>query len=194
MAIRNLSTEVSAVALATALLAIPVAADDGHGHEATKSKADHHAIEQLREMHKSHEHHHDFEAMEQMSPEELDRMMALMMDLGLAMPPMSSERGRHLFLDKGCVACHSVNGVGGHVGPAFDAAEMPKPMNAFEFAARMWRGAGAMIAMQEDEAFGGQIELSGQELADLVAFAHDEKEQAELTADQIPEKFRAMIK
>jgi hypothetical protein len=50
-----------------------------------------------------------------------------------------------------------------------------------------------MIAMQEDEQFGGQIELSGQDIADLVAFAHDETEQAELTADQIPEKYRAMI-
>jgi hypothetical protein len=50
-----------------------------------------------------------------------------------------------------------------------------------------------MIAMQEDEQFGGQIELSGQDIADLVAFAHDEKEQAEVAADQVPEKYRAMI-
>ena len=120
-------------------------------------------------------------------------MMAFITDVGIALPPMNPVSGRSLFMEKGCVACHSVNGVGGDVGPALDAAGMPKPMNAFEFAARMWRGAGAMIAMQEDEQFGGQIELSGQDLADLVAFAHDENEQSYLSAEQIPEKFRAMI-
>ena len=164
-----------------------------HGHPPAEQKADHQTIEQMREMHKEHEHGHDFEAMEHMSPAEIDRMMALMAEIGVALPPLSSERGRMVFLEKGCIACHAINGVGGDVGPAFDAAQMPKPMNAFEFAARMWRGASAMIAMQEDEQFGGQIELSGQELADLVAFAHDGDEQAHLTADQIPEKFRAMI-
>lgn len=163
----------------------------GHGHG---PQAGHDAMEQMREMHRGHEHAHDFEAMEHMSPAEIDRMMSFMTDIGVAMPPMSSERGREVFLQKGCVACHSVNGVGGDVGPAFNATDMPTPMNAFEFAARMWRGAGAMIAMQEDDDFGGQIELSGQDIADLVAFAHDEDEQAHLTADQIPEKYREMVK
>ena len=196
MVIRIGSAAVSAIAVIFALsgrLAWAGAGEAGHGHEA-QSPGDHNAVEQMRQMHKEHEHGHDFEAMEHMSPAEIDRMMALMADIGVALPPLSSERGRTVFLEKGCVACHAVNGVGGDVGPAFDAAQMPKPMNAFEFAARMWRGASAMIAMQEDEQFGGQIELSGQELADLVAFAHDEKEQAELAADQIPEKFRPMIK
>ena len=195
MVIRIGSATVSAIAVVFALSggsAWAGAGEAGHGHEA-KSPGDHNAVEQMRQMHKEHEHGHDFEAMEHMSPAEIDRMMALMADIGVALPPLSSERGRTVFLEKGCVACHAVNGVGGDVGPAFDAAEMPKPMNAFEFAARMWRGASAMIAMQEDEQFGGQIELSGQELADLVAFAHDEKEQSHLTADQIPEKFRSMI-
>jgi len=196
MAIRIGSAAVSVIAMVFALsggLAWAGAGEPGHGHEAAETKADHDTIEKMREMHKEHEHGHDFEAMEHMSPAEIDRMMALMADIGVALPPLSSERGRTVFLEKGCVACHAVNGVGGDVGPAFDAAQMPKPMNAFEFAARMWRGAGAMIAMQEDEQFGGQIELSGQELADLVAFAHDEDEQAHLTTDQVPEKYRAMI-
>ena len=169
------------------------AGEPGHGHEAAETKADDHSMEQMREMHKAHEHGHDFEAMQHMNQAELARMMAFITDVGIALPPMNSERGRTIFLEKGFIACHAVNGVGGEIGPAFDAAEMPVPMNAFEFAARMWRGANAMIAMQEDEQFGGQIELSGQELADLIAFAHDEKEQAEVAADQIPEKYRSMI-
>ena len=198
MVIRIGSVAISAIAVVFALsggFAWAGAGEPGHGHghEAAETKAGEETIEQMREMHKAHEHGHDFEAMEHMSPAEIDRMMALMTDIGVALPPMSSERGRTIFLEKGCIACHAVNGVGGEVGPALDAAGLPQPMNAFEFAARMWRGASAMIAMQEDEQFGGQIDLSGQDIADLVAFAHDEDEQAEIAADQIPEKYRSMI-
>jgi cytochrome c2 len=198
MVIRIGSVAISAIAVAFALsggLAWAGAGEPGHGHgpKAAETKAGEETIEQMREIHKAHEHGHDFEAMEHMSQAELARMMAFITDVGIALPPMSSERGRTIFLEKGCIACHSVNGIGGDVGPAINAAEMPVPMNAFEFTARMWRGASAMIAMQEDEQFGGQIELSGQDIADLVAFAHDEKEQSELAADQIPEKYRAMI-
>jgi len=197
MIIQIASVAVSTIALVFTLSGEPAWAapgEAGHGHEAAaKPEAEHDSMEQMREMHKAHEHGHDFEAMEHMNQAELARMMAFITDVGIALPPMNPVSGRSLFMEKGCVACHSVNGVGGDVGPALDAAGMPKPMNAFEFAARMWRGAGAMIAMQEDEQFGGQIELSGQDLADLVAFAHDENEQSYLSAEQIPEKFRAMI-
>jgi hypothetical protein len=65
-------------------------------------------------------------------------------------------------------------------------------MNAFEFAARMWRGAPAMAQMQED-LLGQVIDLDGQDLADLVAFAHDETEQHQLTAEQIPARYRELI-
>jgi hypothetical protein len=85
-----------------------------------------------------------------------------------------------------------VNGVGGDLGPSLDAAEMPRPMNAFDFTARMWRGAQAMTALQED-LLGEVISLDGQDLADLVAFAHDAEEQAKLTADQITERFHGII-
>jgi hypothetical protein len=67
---------------------------------------------------------------------------------------------------------------------------MPMPVNTFEFAARMWRGAAAMIGMQPQ--LFGEISLTGQDLADLIAFAHDSKEQSELREADIPEKFRDM--
>jgi len=63
---------------------------------------------------------------------------------------------------------------------------MDLPMNPFEFAARMWRGAPAMVAAQEDE-LGGQIEFTGQELADIIAFVHDSEEQKAFSAGDIPE-------
>lgn len=166
-----------------------VHADAGHSSEGTDDHGETSAIEDLRESHQAHEHGHDFEAIEEMSPEQADRMFELLRDVGLALPPMDAGRGRALFVNKGCVICHSVNGVGAEIGPSLDAADMPSPMNVFEFAARMWRGASAMAAMQEYE-LGGVIGLTGQELADLIAFAHDAEEQAKLTESQIPEEFR----
>jgi len=56
----------------------------------------------------------------------------------------------------------------------------------------MWRGAAAMTAMQEDM-LGEVIPLTGQDLADLIAFAHDAEEQNNLTENQIPENYRKML-
>ena len=173
-------------------LALPAAAGGTHQGGHTGAGTMPQDLDEMREMHSMHEHGHDFEAMEEMSPEQRTRMMALMHEIGIAMPPMDPERGRHVFVEKGCVACHSVNGVGGDLGPALNAADMPSPMNAFDFTARMWRGAQAMTALQED-LLGEVISLDGQDLADLVAFAHDAEEQAKLTADQITERFHGII-
>ena len=149
-------------------------------------------LQSMRESHSAHAHGHDFEAMEKLSPAELTRVVALLQDVGLVVPMMDAAEGRRLFVETGCVVCHVINGVGGDIGPNLDAANMPSPMNAFEFAARMWRGAASMSTMQE-ELLGGIISLDGQQLANLVAFAHDEKEQKKLSEEQIPEKFKALI-
>lgn len=149
-------------------------------------------MKQMREMHRTHEHGHDFSAMEEMGPERMQQMLGFMRDVGLAFPPMEAHRGRTVFVKKGCVVCHAVNKVGGDIGPSLDAANMPKPMNAFEFAARMWRGAEAMAAMQQEE-FGEVISLDGQELADLIAFAHDAEEQKKLSVSEIPANYLKKI-
>lgn len=109
-----------------------------------------------------------------------------MMGTGLFLPKMDAASGRLVFASKGCVVCHSINGVGGEDAPPLDASMMTMPMNPFEFAARMWRGAGAMVAMQQDE-LGAQIELSGEELANIIAFVHDADEQAKFSEADIPE-------
>ena len=105
---------------------------------------------------------------------------------GLLMPDFDSQAGRLLFASKGCVVCHSINGVGGEDAPALDFDAQNGPMNPFDFAARMWRGAGPMIMMQEDE-LGEQISLTGADLAAIIAFAHDSAEQAKFTAADIPD-------
>ncbi len=110
----------------------------------------------------------------------------------LIMPMMNSMHGRFLFASKGCVTCHSVNGIGGEDAPNLDAHTMQPYMNLFEFAARMWRGAATMIAMQE-EANGKQVEFTGEELADIIAFLHDEQEQHKFTEADIPPEIMSMM-
>lgn len=110
----------------------------------------------------------------------------------LVMPTMDGERGKDVFVGKGCVACHAVNGVGGHDAPNLDAHTMQGLMNPFDFAARMWNHAPGMILAQQ-EALGEQITLTGQELADLIAFVHDEKVQHTFTEADLTPRAREMM-
>lgn len=121
---------------------------------------------------------------------DMDEGMAMMPgSTRLVMPAMDSQLGKELFVTKGCVACHAVNGVGGHDAAPLDAHAMTPVMNPFEFAAKMWRVAPLMIGAQED-ALGGQILFSGEELGHIVAFVHDDEAQhgfseSNLTEDAI---------
>ncbi len=117
---------------------------------------------------------------------------ATMPRMRLRMPVMDAVRGRTLFVSKGCVACHSINGVGGHDAVNLDAHTMEPVMNPFEFAAKMWRMGPVMIQAQE-EALGEQILFTGDELADIIAFVHNDEEQHKFTqADVTPEARRMM--
>ena len=113
-------------------------------------------------------------------------------EVHLAMPVMNSERGMRLFATKGCVTCHSINGVGGHDAVDLDAHTMELVMNPFDFAAKMWAMAPVMIEAQE-EALGHQILFTGEELADIVAFVHDNEQQHEFTEALIPPEIMKMM-
>ncbi len=110
----------------------------------------------------------------------------------LVFPIMNPERGKQLFVNKGCIACHAVNGVGGHDAPNMDAHARMEMVNPFDFAARMWNHAPAMIASQEG-AFGEQIYFTGQELADIIAFVHDDDTQHMFTEDDLTPTARKMM-
>ena len=118
--------------------------------------------------------------------------MQPMMSPGMMMPSMDAANGRKLFAAKGCVVCHAVNGICGKDAAALDASTMPGMTNPFDFVANMWRGASAMIDMQREE-LGEQIEFTGQELADIVAFLHHEQEQKKFSDADIPPKIKAMM-
>lgn len=107
----------------------------------------------------------------------------------LVIPLANAEEGLKLFVGKGCVVCHSVNGVGGKAAPALDADSEQEYFDVFDFAARMWRGAPTMILLQEME-MGYQIELNGEELAHLAAFASDSAVQSRFSEKDIPEVIR----
>lgn len=121
-----------------------------------------------------------------------DKGFGMMREGILAMPQMDPARGRMLFASKGCVVCHSVNGIGGNDAPALNASSMPSTMNPFEFAAKMWRGAEAMVTLQREE-LGEPIDLTGQELADIIAFVHSHKEQAIFSNADVPEIMKKLI-
>jgi len=110
----------------------------------------------------------------------------------MRMPEMDSAKGRTLFVTKGCVACHSINHIGGHDAAKLDAKTMDPMMNPFEFAAKMWRMAPAMIAAQEDE-LGEQILFTGDELSDIIAFVHDPEEQKKFTEADLTPEMRHMM-
>ena len=113
-------------------------------------------------------------------------------EIRLIMPNMDSEFGRELFASKGCVACHSVNGVGGEDATTLDAHDMEPFMNPFDLAARMWRMAPFMIAAQE-EAFGEQIQFTVDELSAIIAFLHDDAEQHKFTSDSLSAETMEMM-
>jgi len=110
----------------------------------------------------------------------------------MRMPEMNSAKGRKLFVTKGCVACHSINGIGGHDAAKLDAGTMQPMMNPFDFAAKMWLMAPAMIAAQEEE-LGEQITFTGDELSDIIAFVHDPEEQKKFTEDDLTPEARHMM-
>ncbi len=109
--------------------------------------------------------------------------------IGFKVPFADAQEGRRLFVGKGCVVCHAINGVGGKAAPPLDGDPSQRHMDVFDFAARMWRGAATMIVLQEME-LGYQITMTGPELAHLTRFVTDVEEQKKFSEADIPEVIR----
>lgn len=83
--------------------------------------------------------------------------------------PGDAERGRNLFVYKGCAQCHGVRGEGAALGPAL--AELERRRSLIEFAAAMWNKAPRMMSvMQAHEIAVPQFEPG--EMADLLAYLY----------------------
>lgn len=107
-------------------------------------------------------------------------------------PSVDPQRGRALFVSKGCVICHSINGVGGRAAPPLEADNSASAVDIAGFAARMWQGAGPMVWLQTLE-LGYQIELTGDDIANLAGFVQDAGEQARFTEDTLPDYVRESL-
>jgi len=83
--------------------------------------------------------------------------------------PGRADEGRRLFMDKGCILCHSVGGEGGRVGP--DLAERGLHWSLTQFAAAMWNKAPAMMKEMKAKAV-SVPRLQAREMADLVAYLY----------------------
>ena len=104
----------------------------------------------------------------------------------IVLPLVDAEDGRRLFVTKGCVLCHAVNGAGGIAAPALDAEGGGEQLDLMNFVVRMWNGAQAMIELQALE-LGYQIELTGEEIGHLAAFAASPEAQRDFSLREIPD-------
>lgn len=77
--------------------------------------------------------------------------------------------GRELFVEKKCIQCHSVGGVGGQVGP--DLVALGVRRSPVEFAATIWNKAPAMIAAMAKRGI-TVPQLRPEDMADLVAYLY----------------------
>ena len=78
--------------------------------------------------------------------------------------------------------------------PNMDDSGLPsvQGVNPFDFAAKVWNHAGAMISAQE-EAMGEQIYFTGEELADIIAFVHDHQSQHTFSEADLTSRARKMM-
>jgi hypothetical protein len=118
--------------------------------------------------------------------------MAQAAEAQVAVPRGDAACGRALFVSKGCVACHAIREIGGTTAPPLDVEFTPGEVDPLDFVARMWRGAEAMVSMQQS-LFGAQLDFTGAELADIIAFAHDPREQRKFSTADVPPAMRRLI-
>jgi len=104
-------------------------------------------------------------------------------------PVVDPQRGRRLFVAKGCVICHAVKGVGGQAAPALDAGAEQQNIDLLGFVSRLMRGMPAMAELQAIE-LGYRVDLAAEDIADLAGFVSDPDLQAAFSLDEVPEPMR----
>ena len=82
-------------------------------------------------------------------------------------PTQDPLAGSRVFGTKGCVKCHSINGVGGKVGP--DLGRIPRPRSFYDLATSLWNHAPQMAGRMAQLGI-LRPQLDAREAGDLVAF------------------------
>ncbi len=84
-------------------------------------------------------------------------------------PSQDPVSGSRVFGAKGCGKCHSVNGVGGKIGP--DLGSIPRPRSFYDLASAMWNHLPEMAKHMRQ--FGiARPYLDARETGDLIAFLY----------------------
>jgi mono/diheme cytochrome c family protein len=87
-----------------------------------------------------------------------------------ALLPAAPSRGKSLFVEKGCSACHSVNGVGRHEGPDLGPRHEGPP-SIVQFAGLMWNHSPQMWARMKKKDI-SRPQFAAREMADLIAYLY----------------------
>lgn len=82
-------------------------------------------------------------------------------------PTQDPLAGSRVFGTKGCVKCHSINGVGGKVGP--DLGRIPRPRSFYDLATSLWNHAPQMAGRMAQLGI-SRPQLDAREAGDLAAF------------------------
>lgn len=93
---------------------------------------------------------------------------------GLAAQQVFQERqnplaGAQVFGARGCVRCHSVNGLGGRSAP--DLGRIPQRRSFYELSAAMWNHLGDMAARMREAGI-ERPRMNGRQVGDLIAFLY----------------------
>jgi mono/diheme cytochrome c family protein len=100
-------------------------------------------------------------------------VLLLALDAAWAQPVFSPSQdplaGSRVFGAKGCVKCHSINGVGGKIGP--DLARVLKPRSFYDVATEMWNHLSLMADRMKKLGI-TRPQLTAQEAGDLVGFLY----------------------
>jgi mono/diheme cytochrome c family protein len=84
--------------------------------------------------------------------------------------PATPSRGKALFLEKGCNACHAVNGEGATEGPDLGPRSEESP-SIVQFAAEMWNHSPQMWTRMQEKAI-SRPQFAEHEMADLIAYLY----------------------
>lgn len=102
-----------------------------------------------------------------LNTQEMSNLAAFLYFLDYFDVPGNADRGQALFAEKGCVKCHAVGGVGGHVGPALD--KYKKYASPLFLTRAMWRHGAAMSEKMAAQNV-TRPRFEGHDLADIFAF------------------------
>ncbi|MFQ5628737.1 MAG: c-type cytochrome, partial [bacterium] len=85
------------------------------------------------------------------------------------MSPGNPQQGQTIFKDKRCLDCHAIKGEGNDIGPDLEKSDWDYSVT--EIAGLMWNHASEMGELMQEENIEWP-ELSGKEMADLIAFLY----------------------